>query len=341
MSLPVIVVTGGAGFIGSHVCKLLAAEGMLPVTIDNLSTGRAHAVRYGPLEIADTRDTARIHTVLERWAPRAIIHMADVSSVAESVAEPARYHDNNITGSLSLFRAAAAQGCRQIIYSSSASVYAPPSGLRALSEDSAIAPCNPYGETKVAVELALRDLAESDDFRAIAFRFFNAAGADPAGELGEEHAPETHLIPIVLEVARGKRPVLAINGGDFPTSDGTAIRDYVHVEDIARAHLLGLTALSESRGGTMAAYNLGNGQGYSVREIVAAARAVTGRAIATEVASRRTGDPAILVADSGLARARLGWTPRHPDIETQIAHAWSWYLKQDSAQAAPGPALAC
>ena len=339
MSAPAILVTGGAGFIGSHVCKLLAGAGMLPVTMDNLSTGQAHAVRFGPLEIADTRDTAQVGLVLERWAPQAIIHMADVSNVAESVADPAKYHDNNVNGSLSLFRAAAAHGCRRIIYSSSASVYAPPAGTGALDENAPIAPGNPYGETKAAVEAALRALAAGDGFRAIAFRFFNAAGADPGGELGEEHLPETHLIPIVLEVARGKRARLAINGTDFPTPDGTAIRDYVHVEDIARAHLLGLSVLMDGQDGRTNTYNLGNGRGHSVREIVAAARHVTGRAIATETVGRRPGDPAALVADSALARETLGWAPRHPAIEVQIAHAWAWCLSQDPAPVVPISAL--
>ncbi|SMF59135.1 UDP-arabinose 4-epimerase [Tistlia consotensis] len=320
MATPLLV-TGGAGYIGSHVCKALAAAGWLPVTYDNLSNGHRWAVRWGPLEVGDLQDRARLDAVLERWRPQAVLHFAAYIAAGESVVDPGKYYENNVLGLLSLLAAMGRAGLDRIVFSSTAAVYGTPRRVP-IDERHPLEPVNPYGSTKLVCEQLLRDFAVAHGIRSVALRYFNAAGADPDGELGEAHEPETHLIPLVLEAAAGLRPEIAIFGEDYPTADGTCIRDYIHVADLAQAHLLALDRLSGAEGTD--AFNLGNGAGFSVRQVVEAARRVTGRPIAVRVRAARPGDPPVLVADAGRARSDLGWRPRHSALDEQLAHAWQW-----------------
>jgi len=318
-----ILVTGGAGFIGSHACKALAAAGYTPVAYDNLSQGHRWAVKWGPLIEADLLDTSALHTAFNEYQPAAVLHFAGKISVAESVADPALYHRHNVDASENLLQAMEASRVDKIVFSSTAAVYGEPETVP-ISETAAMAPTNPYGETKLAIEHRLQNAASSG-LSSISLRYFNAAGSDPDGEIGEAHDPETHLIPIVLEVAAGKREAIKIFGADYDTPDGTCIRDYIHVSDLAEAHVLALRRLlSEAEKNKAEAFNLGNGSGFSVLEIVEAARRVTGHPVPAITEDRRAGDPARLVADSRLAKQELGWRPAHADVETQIRHAWQW-----------------
>ncbi|MCE8458267.1 UDP-glucose 4-epimerase GalE, partial [Rhodovulum sulfidophilum] len=271
-----VLVTGGAGYIGSHACKALARAGHVPVCYDNLSTGWAEAVKFGPFERGDLADRARLDAVFATYRPVGVMHFAAFSQVGEAMRDPGKYWRNNVGGSLALIEAAVAAGCLNIVFSSTCAVYGDQDGVK-LDEDSAQAPLNAYGASKRAIEDMLRDFEASHGLKSVIFRYFNVAGADPEAEIGEAHDPETHLIPVMLEAIEGRRPALTIHGTDYPTPDGTCIRDYIHVSDLVAAHVLGLDRLLAGKGSRV--FNLGSGTGYSVREVIEAAQAVTGRAV--------------------------------------------------------------
>lgn len=316
-----ILVTGGAGYIGSHTCKALALAGYLPVTYDNLVRGHEWAVRWGPLERGDLHDGERLAEVVARYRPRAAIHLAAYAYVGESVVDPAKYYHNNVAGTLSLLAALRAGGVERLVFSSTCATYGLPERLP-IDEGQPQRPVNPYGRSKRMIEQILADYERAYALRSVVLRYFNAAGADPDGELGEEHDPETHLIPLAIDAAIGRRDALQIFGDDYPTPDGTAIRDYIHVTDLADAHVRALKLLEDR--GTSAACNLGTGRGYSVREIVTAVEQATGRAVRTLVAPRRAGDPPALIAAPGRARLLLGWRPGRSDLETIVRTAVAW-----------------
>lgn len=316
-----ILVTGGAGYVGSHACKALAATGYRPVVYDDLVTGHPFAVRWGPFEHGDVLDRARLDEVIARYRPAAILHFAAFAYVRESIVQPGRYWRNNVQGSLTLLEAARDAGVTDIVFSSSCAVFGVPARTP-IDEDAPKAPISPYGATKLVVETMLADFARAHGTRWTALRYFNAAGCDPDGEIGELHDPETHLIPLALEVAAGERPRLTIFGDDHATPDGTCVRDYVHVSDLARAHVLALRRLRE--GGAPGAFNLGVGRGYSVREVIDEVRAVTGASLPVEIAPRQPGDPPILLADPARAARALGWSPQIPELSDIIRTAWNW-----------------
>jgi len=318
----VVLVTGGAGYVGSHACKALARAGYSPVTYDSLAMGHEWAVRWGPLEVGDIRDEARLTEVMRRHRPEAVLHFAASAYVGESVTHPAEYYSNNVVGSLSLLNAMRHTGVGRLVFSSTCAVYGEPKAMP-IAEDAVTDPINPYGATKRTVERMIADFGHAYGIRGIALRYFNAAGADPELETGEQHDPETHLIPIVLDVAAGVRPFVTIHGNDHPTPDGTCVRDYTHVTDLAAAHVRAVVRLAE--GASRPAINLGTGAGVSVAEVVAAARAVTGRPIAAIAGPRRAGDPPTLVADPRLAGSELGWRAEIPSIEDIIRTAWAWH----------------
>ncbi|MBP7338873.1 UDP-glucose 4-epimerase GalE [Niveispirillum sp.] len=335
MSAQHVIVTGGAGFIGSHTCKALSRAGFLPVAVDNLSNGRADAVRWGPLETGSLEDAGFLNSVFDRYKPVAVLHFAALIEAGESVKFPGRFYRNNVAGTLALTEAMARAGVDVLILSSTAAVYGD-SGGAPIRESNPLSPVNPYGQSKLMAETILGDLAAANGLHFTALRYFNASGADPDGELGENHDPETHLIPLVLRAAFGLRPDIRIFGTDYPTPDGTCIRDYVHVCDLAAAHVLALSRLLDG-GGNMA-LNLGNGQGFSVRDIIRTAMMVTGRPIRVVEQGRRPGDPAILVADASAARDHLGWTPSFPHIRDHIRHAAAWMGRQAADEAVGTPA---
>lgn len=325
-----ILVTGGAGFIGSHACKALAAAGFTPIVYDNLSQGHRWAVQWGPLVEGDLLDDGTLARALTDYRPLAVMHFAGKISVAESVANSELYHEQNVAASKSLLKAMQDKRIGKLVYSSTAAVYGEPTTVP-IPETHPTQPTNPYGETKLAVEHLLREQSGASKLLSVSLRYFNAAGSDPDGDIGEAHDPETHLIPIVLEVAAGKRQSLKVFGNDYDTPDGTCIRDYVHVSDLADAHVLALRRLLDGLQNENAeAFNLGNGNGSSVLEIIEAARSVTGCGIPYEVHERREGDPARLVASNARALDVLGWRPRRPDIRDQISDAWQWISAQVS-----------
>ncbi|MDB5643334.1 MAG: galE [Hyphomicrobiales bacterium] len=325
MSSDVVLVTGGAGYIGSHTCKALARAGYTPVVYDNLDYGHEWAVKWGPFERGDIQDRARLDEVIARHKPVAVLHFAAYAYVGESVTDPAKYYRNNTVGSLSLLEAMRAGGVRDIVFSSTCATYGMPDALP-ISESQQQRPINPYGASKLMVERMLVDFAPAYGMRFSALRYFNAAGADPDGEIGEDHNPETHLIPLVLDAASGRRENITVFGTDYDTPDGTCIRDYIHVADLAQAHVLALKTLRE--GGASDFYNLGNGQGFSVREVIAAVERATGLKVPVKESGRREGDPAALVADARKARDTLGWRPQHADIDDIVRTAWAWHQKQ-------------
>jgi UDP-arabinose 4-epimerase len=316
-----ILVTGGAGYIGSHTCKALRQAGFAPVTYDNLERGNREAVKWGELEIGDLTDGARLRAAFARHRPAACIHFAALAYVGESNTNPEAYHQNNIGGTAALLEVLHEQGIRHMVFSSSCVVYGAPK-IVPIPEDTPPAPINPYGVTKMVCERMLHESAAAFALNFMALRYFNAAGADPDGEIGECHVPETHVIPLLLDAAAGAAKEFTILGDDYPTADGTCVRDYIHVTDLADAHVKALRALFD--GGGNAAVNIGTGRGWSVRELVDTARAVTQRDIPLRVGPRRPGDPPALVADARRARDLLGWRPRYPDLATQVAHAWAW-----------------
>lgn len=317
-----VLVAGGAGYIGSHACKCLAAAGYLPVTIDNLSTGHRWAVKWGPLIEADIGDRAAVRAAVDAHGVVAVMHFAAHSLVGESMRDPLKYYDNNVTRALAFAATVMDAGIRHFVFSSTAAVYGMPQILP-MAEDHPTKPINPYGATKLAFEGALRDLEGAFGLRHVILRYFNAAGADVDGEIGEAHDPETHLIPNMVMAALGSGPVLNVFGTDYPTPDGTAIRDYVHVVDLAHAHVAALRHLLG--GGESLTLNIGTGEGLSVAAILAKGAEVLGRAVPHRLSARREGDPPILVADAGAIRHRLGWQPRHSDIDTIIRTAAAWH----------------
>ena len=313
-----VLVTGGAGFIGSHTCKLLAANGILPVTYDNLSTGNRSAVRWGPLVEGDLHDGYRLEDTCWRYRPDAVIHFAASAYVGESVTEPAKYYGNNVNGTLSMLDACRRAGVDKFIFSSSCATYGIPETLP-ITEASPQAPINPYGRTKLMIEQILQDYAAAYGTRHVILRYFNACGADPEGELGEWHDPETHLIPRALMAAAGRLPHLSVFGTDYPTPDGTCVRDYIHVQDLAEGHLLAHRYLEA--GGDSEAVNLGTGTGLSVHQILNGIEQVTGARVPVEFGPRRAGDPPSLVADPSKARSLLGFDDRYSDITTILRTA--------------------
>jgi UDP-arabinose 4-epimerase len=322
-----ILVTGGAGYIGSHVCKALYAAGYNPVTYDNLSSGHDWAVKWGPLERGDILDAPRLKEVFASYKPAAVMHFAALIAVGESVENPLKYYRNNVAGSLSLLEVMSERGVCHFIFSSTAAVYGLPE-IVPIAETAKERPINPYGETKLIVERMLRDFSGAYGLNWTALRYFNAAGADPNGEIGEAHDPETHLIPIILEAIQGKRDRVNVFGTDYDTRDGTCVRDYIHVCDLADAHVAALERLR--RGGPSRAYNLGNGAGFSVREVIAAAESVTGRAAPIHYGARRPGDPASLIADARRAKEELNWRPRLGSLDDIIATAWRWHNRSNA-----------
>jgi len=317
-----VLVTGGAGYIGSHACKQLARAGYVPVTFDNLSTGWANAVKFGPLVQGDLLDRAALDGVFAAYRPVAVMHFAALSQVGEATRDPGRYWRNNLGGSLNLIEAMVAAGCMDMVFSSTCATYGDQDGVM-LDEDTPQRPLNAYGASKLAVEGALRDFGVSHGLNAVIFRYFNVAGADPEAEIGEWHQPETHLIPLMLEAAAGARPALVIHGNDYPTRDGTCIRDYVHVMDLIDAHIRGLDWLRAGHGSRV--FNLGTGAGFSVADVIGHCAASIGRDVPHEFGPRRAGDAAALVSGSQRACAELGWVAQHSTLEQMIADAWRWY----------------
>lgn len=320
MQAPILVV-GGAGYIGSHMVKQLRQAGYAVAVVDDLSSGRREAVLAAPLHVGDIGDAGFVSALLAQVRPAAVMHFASFIQVGESVADPGKYYRNNVTATQVLLDAMRAQGIDRFIFSSTAAIFGDPQ-YTPIDEAHPKAPINPYGRSKWFVEQMLDDYDRAYGLKSVCLRYFNAAGADPEGELGECHEPETHLIPLILQVASGRRPHITVYGEDYPTPDGTCIRDYIHVSDLCQAHLLALQQLLA--GGGSARYNLGNGNGYSVREVIAAARRVSGHPIPVQTGPRRLGDPPVLVADARAARQALGWQPRHADLDTLLAHAWAW-----------------
>lgn len=322
MSALKVLVTGGAGYIGSQVALDLAREGHDPVILDNLGKGHREAVIKGTFIQGEISDFDLVTEVIAREKVEAVIHLAAHSLVGESVKDPAKYFRNNIGNGQALLDALVAGGVKYLVFSSTAAVYGEPEQVP-IPEDHPKNPTNPYGFSKLTFEGILQFYEQAYGLRFMSLRYFNAAGADPEAEIGEDHHPESHLIPIVLQTALGARDHLELYGTDYPTPDGTCVRDYIHVADLSQAHLLALKALAA--GGNSAIYNLGNGQGYSNKEVIETARRVTGKEIRVLDGPRRPGDPAVLVASSAKIKAELGWNPKYPDLEQIIATAWRWH----------------
>ena len=322
-----VLVTGGAGYVGSHAARALRDAGYVPVTYDNLSRGFRELVRYGPLEEGDILDETRLVEVMQRHRPVAVMHFAAFAYVGESVQVPLDYYRNNFSGALTLISATRQCGIGKFIFSSTCAVYGTPE-TQPMPEVLPLAPINPYGRSKLMVEQTLADSSAAYGLRCVSLRYFNACGAHPSGEIGELHEPETHLIPRALMAAAGKIDALEIFGNDYPTPDGTAIRDYIHVCDLADAHVAALRYLES--GGETIALNLGTGRGNSVREVIDATARVTGRTVPCRYVERRPGDPPRLVADASAARRVLGFAPEWTDIDAILASAWSWYRKHPS-----------
>lgn len=323
-----ILVTGGAGYIGSHTVQALKDAGYTPIVLDNLSYSDkkvAEEALQVPLIIGDTRDRALLDDVFSQHSFEAVFHFAAFISVGESTQDPAKYYRNNVEGTLTLLEAMVHAKVNSLIFSSTAATFGTPE-FTPLTEEHPQKPINPYGHTKLMVEQILRDFDTAYGLKSVIFRYFNAAGAHPSGHLGENHEPETHLIPLILQTAAGSRPSVSIFGNDYATPDGTCIRDYVHVSDLASAHLLGFEYLQKTRESND--FNLGNGKGFSVQEVIQAAELETGRKVSTLIGPRRAGDPAILVASSQKAQKVLGWKPQLSDLGTIMHHAWEWEKKK-------------
>jgi len=314
-----ILVTGGAGYIGSHMVDMLLKNGYQVVVLDDLSTGHKDAVLDAELVVANLADKIVLEEIFKKYKFAAVMHFAGFIQVGESVQNPARYYQNNLSASLNLLDVMLKYGVKNFIFSSTAAVYGEPQ-YTPIDTEHPKNPLNPYGNSKWMLEQILADYDRAYGLKSICLRYFNAAGADPDGRLGERHNPETHLIPLILQVALGQRKTIGIYGYDYPTKDGTCIRDYIHIVDLCQSHLLALQVLSN--GAASNAYNLGNGQGYSVLEVIEAVKEVTGRPIAIEKSSRRAGDPAVLVADAMRAQRELGWRPQFPELKTIVEHAW-------------------
>ncbi|HWK53505.1 MAG TPA: UDP-glucose 4-epimerase GalE [Hyphomicrobiales bacterium] len=316
-----LVVVGGAGYIGSHMAKSLKRDGHRVIVVDNFSTGFASAVSAHEVEQVDIGDAAQIAGVFTRHKVDAVLHFASFIQVGESVSLPGKYYHNNVAATVTLLQAMVQAKVKHFIFSSTAAVYGDPTYVP-IDEAHPKQPINPYGQSKWMVEQILRDFDQAHALRSVALRYFNAAGADPDGELGERHEPETHLIPLVLQAASGRREAITVFGRDYDTPDGTCIRDYIHVQDLVSAHTLALDYLFA--GGVSTAFNLGNGNGFSVQQVIDAAKRVTGVNFAVLDAPRRAGDPPRLVADATQARQVLGWQPRYANLDTILTHAWDW-----------------
>lgn len=322
---PAVIVTGGAGYIGSHAAEALRRSGFTPVAYDNLSRGFERAVRFGPFEEGDIRDSVRLKEVIARHRPVAVMHFAALAYIEESVRLPSLYYDTNVSGALNVFRTALGAGVANVIFSSTCAVYGIPAE-QPIREETPYAPINPYGRSKLMAEGILRDMSAAEGLRYVALRYFNACGALPSSEIGEEHDPEPHLIPRILMAALGQIEAIDVMGTDYPTPDGTAVRDYVHVCDLANAHVAALTYLLG--GGESVALNVGTGQGHSVLEVLQAARRVTGRDIPVRSKGRRPGDPPVLTADVSEARKRLGFEAQWTDLDRTIETAWRWHSRR-------------
>jgi UDP-arabinose 4-epimerase len=319
-----VLVTGGAGYIGSQTTKALASEGIEPVVLDNLTTGHPWAVRWGPFVRGDVGDLDLLRRILCEHRVEGVIHCAACAYVGDSLLEPRKYFHNNVANTLVLLDAMLEVGVGQIVFSSTCATYGIPDDLP-IGENHPQRPVNPYGDSKLFVERVLRAYGDAYGLGWVALRYFNAAGADPDGELGEEHEPETHLIPLVIEAALSERQHVDVFGTDYPTPDGTTVRDYIHVADLAEAHVDALRALLGGAGSN--AYNLGTGNGFTVRQVIDAVEQVTGRPVPHGIGPRRAGDPAALVADPSAANKALGWQPRMSDLQSIVATAWAWHQK--------------
>ena len=319
-----VLVAGGAGYVGSHTCLALAEAGFRPVVFDDLSNGHREHVLWGPLETGDIRDAARLDAVFAEHKPVAVLHFAARIEVGESVKDPGAFFDNNVGGAITLVEAARRAGVNALVFSSTCATFGDPVRLP-MDENHPQAPLNPYGRSKLMVEQALADYDRYVGFRSAVMRYFNAAGADPEGRIGEWHEPETHAIPLALQVALGQRPHFTIFGDDYDTRDGTAVRDYVHVLDLADAHVLALRRLLA--GGSSEAYNLGTGAGTTVRELVQGVGRATGKPLPFQMAARRPGDAPVLVGDNAKAREQLGWSPSR-DLDAILSSAWRWHQVQ-------------
>ena len=317
-----LLVTGGAGYIGSHTARALLKAGHTPVILDNLSRGHVESIPKGvtflEMDIADSR----LVEVLKAEKIEGIMHFAAHSQVGESMVNPAIYYENNVVGSFKLIESARQAGIKYFVFSSTAAVYGEPE-IVPITEDSKLQPTNVYGRTKLVIENMLRDYSSVYDMNYVALRYFNAAGADPSGEIGEDHTPETHLIPIILETALGKREAISVFGTDYPTADGTCVRDYIHVNDLASAHVLAMEYLQ--KGGSSNVFNLGSGNGFSVKDIVDTSKEVTKVDFKVNIGERRAGDPGTLIASSEKIHSLLGWTPIYSDVKNVIRDAWNWH----------------
>mgnify|MGYP001563436163 CR=1 FL=1 len=318
--MPVVLVTGGAGYIGSHACKALRRSGYLPVVYDNLVYGHREDVKWGPFVKGSLSDHGRLEFVFRNFKPIAVMHFAAFAFVGESVTDPGKYYRNNVGGSLCLLEAMRDFEVPHLVFSSTCATYGVPLQIP-IPESHSQNPINPYGATKLMMERMMADFSVAHKLNYMALRYFNAAGADPDAEIGERHDPETHLIPLVLDAALEKSPHITVFGTDYDTPDGTCIRDYIHVSDLADAHVLALNFLQ--KGGESGAVNLGNGHGYSVKEVISQAEGVSGKKIPVQYGGRRAGDPSRLVGESARARSLLGWNPKFPDLKTIVTHAWN------------------
>ncbi|WP_055075295.1 UDP-glucose 4-epimerase GalE [Pseudanabaena sp. 'Roaring Creek'] len=327
MSKQTILVTGGAGYIGSHAVKALQLSGYQVLILDSLVYGHQDiaATLGAELIIGDTNDRPLLDRLFSDRQISAVMHFAAYAYVGESVSQPDKYYRNNVVGTLSLLEAMVAANVKNFVFSSTCASYGVPQQIP-ITEDHPQAPINPYGATKLMVERILQDFDVAYGLKSVIFRYFNAAGADPMGEIGEDHDPETHLIPLVLQTAMGKRDAITVYGSDYPTADGTCIRDYIHVTDLADAHVLGLQYLLD--GNRSEIFNLGNGNGFSVKEVIDAAKQITDKPIAVVMGDRRAGDPPALVGSSEKARKILNWQPKYADLNLILRHAWQWHQKR-------------
>ncbi|MBF8263274.1 MAG: UDP-glucose 4-epimerase [Parachlamydiales bacterium] len=317
-----VLVTGGAGYIGSHVCKALAGSGFLPIAYDNLSTGHAYAVKWGPFVEGDLNDRAKLDQTFRDYHPKAVLHFAANAIVIESMSNPAKYYRNNLSSTISLLEAMNLAGVNLLVFSSSCSTYGHPH-FTPMTEEHPLSPINPYGRTKWMIEQMLDDFEMAYELRSVKLRYFNAAGADLDTQIGEDHAPETHLIPSIIQTALKLKSEIVIYGTDFPTTDGSAIRDYIHVQDLANAHVQALQHLLRTK--KSLSLNLGTGRGYSALEIIHAIQKYCGKTIPVRLEQRRSGEPAILVASNQKAKEAIGWSPQMSDLTVLIDSAWKWH----------------
>lgn len=320
-----ILVTGGAGYIGSHTCKALFQHGFEPICYDNLACGHREFVKWGPFEEGDISDSQRLRSAIDKYRPEAVMHFAAYAYVGESMSDPLKYYKNNVHGSVTLLNEMRERGVDKVIFSSTCATYGIPKTIP-IPDDHIQRPVNPYGRSKLVIEHMLRDYAHAYGIHSCSLRYFNAAGSDPDGELGEWHEPETHLIPSILLAAAGKQESITVYGDDYGTPDGTCVRDYIHVTDLAEAHVVALKALENASG--LKTYNLGNDKGYSVKDIISVSSDICGQKIPFTVGNRRPGDPPVLIADSSKAKTELGWKPNYNRLEQIIETAWAWFSRQ-------------